>query len=208
MNESYLNKSEEELLNLLEQKDYEQLTEFEKKFVESILSEKEFRERREIITSGAFIYSDRIQAIPAPLAKQRSESTSFFTKQIPMYQVMIGAAALIVFFVLIIPFVGKEDIVPRETIIVQHDTVITEKEIHDTVIRESTVPVYVTQTVYLNPDRYLNCEREEPRLLQTGPVKSPEISSRMMENKGQSLKEDATSVLLTDLGVFNAVLGQ
>lgn len=208
MENSALNHFEEQLFDLLERKEYADLTTREKELVKRQISEEEYTNRRNILLQSKTAFADDLIPAPKPLAIYSNKLLVSYQRQLTTHRFLLAIAAMIIVFLLVWPAISGSKNIPSEKVLVEHDTITIEKEIHDTIILEKTNPVYITKNVYTSAPTIVNCEREELRLLETGPVNPILINQGQTENKGHSLQKDRTSVLLQDVSFVSEFVGQ
>lgn len=190
-----LTNSEQKLFELLESKRFEELSDIERIFVSENCGKEEYKIRRQIIEQ-AEMFEDSARE-PRPLLLPVTSNNKGI--MIPLYQVLIGVAALLIFFF---------SIWPREEIDIRHssteeqqkiDTIYQTKLIYDTITRyipqiqmvekiiRDTVLVFIPSTV----------DSEVPRLLDVNNTTAlPDLTKDNLQNNGKSLKEDGMSFSL------------
>ncbi len=194
---------ENRLFDLLENFTFEDLSEDDRLFVLSNMSEDEFRGQRKILA-----VADQLEypkAIPLPLALPAKKGALLMTS-IPLYKSLItaAAAALLVFF-----FWPKND--PQEKIVYLNkpgtrDTIYHTKIVHDTIFQVNTKYLFASNTkkrdtVYLPV--YVANTAVEPRMLNgASSVQLPELSENNLRNKGTSLRDENPSHLLPEILEF------
>lgn len=206
MENSSFNSEQEKLFDLIDQKNFEQLTDSEKNFVLSFMSQSEYENRRSIISQSKSAFADDVIPLAAPLAIQPTISHAKYKRTINLYRAMLAAAALIILFLLVVPTITNNPTIKNDEVIVQHDTVTIEKEIFDTVVIEKTVPQIVKEKIYVQAPTYETCSPEELRLLETGPVRPVSIDAVLTENNGKSITKDETIFLVKDLNMVSDVI--
>jgi len=198
-----LNLSEEQLFELIESRDFSELTFFEKEFVLQLISENEFVARRNVIKNVISAFDDEIQVEPQPLQLPQQVTSSLLTKSIPLYQVFFIAAMIVLLF-LIVPLNQKEDVPQNSELIVQRDTIVVERLVHDTVISFMEKIVPVEKIVFVNSESVINYPKPQPRLFELSPDFSvPALNNQEILNKGNSLNGESTATILNVLPVIN-----
>jgi hypothetical protein len=181
------------LFDLIASTNFEDLSNLDQAFVLSHMTEAEYR-LHGTIQSAAMAEEVTIPA-PTPLVIPRAK-TVWYKRSIPLYQVISGAAVLLLcFWVLRNP----ETTSPRVTQPVKNNTTASQI-IYDTIVRE--IPViqtairYVHDTVKeiqyelytLAPNREIQVARE---------IEPIPLTDALLKSKAPSLKEDKSSGLLT-----------
>lgn len=195
MNEDTL-PNEERLLELLEQKEFPELTAEERAFVETQLSAADYALQRRLITAA----SDLDYAIPK--ARPLILPTTKVVRTVPLYQAITAVAATIALFLSLWPTQPETSTQARGNgaRTSQTDTVIQTRVIVDTVIR------YVEQRAGHHPARNQQAElhpdvalqASQLRVLESGSIALPELTEELVHAKGRSLKDD--SAMQTLLG--------
>lgn len=173
-----LTNDEERLFELLESKNWEELTSGEKEFVGTQMSGAEYRLQRTILSESADVFDVEEKVLPLAISRTMSDSrqaSPFFMRRLPAYYTYIASVAAIVCFVLLI---NRPDQLnhPRntagltarhqDTVVVHHiqtDTVFnyvdvirnTTKVIRDTIIQWRISPVLAGNEV----DRLLKIDQ-------------------------------------------------
>jgi len=190
--DKYLNNKEELLFDLIEQKQFDQLSSDEKQLVLSLITEEEFNLRKMLISTAPSTFEDEV-AIPAPLVIPQSSTTPFWKKPIPLYQVFM-AAAIVAFLWLVIPL-NQSGADTHTEYIVQTDTVEVEKWQIDTVFQTTEKPIYLEREVVVD-NTIQPTQKEEPRLLLPGPSSPIYLNENDISNNGSSLSGENSSALL------------
>jgi hypothetical protein len=193
------------LIDLLESKPFEELSETDKAFVLEYMTETDFRLQQHIIHSTEELEYPAPTAVPLQANRIRSP---WYKRSIPLYQVMAGAACLVIGILLTWPKethgvriqLAQQNIhIPTHSasgVQFIHDTLLqfvpgfarSEKVVHDTVILVQTI---------LQPTA-------ETRILEAGAINYPAITQRILESNSLSLKADKSNELLPRISSFNS----
>jgi hypothetical protein len=188
---------ENRLFDLIEIYSFEALSEDDRLFVLSNLTEAEFRAQQKVLVAADQLVYPKV--VPLPLALP-AKKAGFLLAPIPLYKSLIGAAAaaLLVFFM----WPSREN--TEKIVYVKNDqpvdTVFRTKIKHDTIFREKQAPLLAVNgkkpdTVYLYQENSVSYE--QPRMLKaTNSISLPELNEAQIKTKGKSLKEEAGSELL------------
>jgi hypothetical protein len=194
---------QEKLFDLIESKDFCNLSIIEKEFVLNFLSEDDYLLQRKIILNAATIFDTNIEAKPLII----NPSSSSKIKTIPLYQAILAVASVIVVFLIIWP---KENTNQSTKVQIAENSTdsIREKIIHDTVlkyvvetkiiekIKEKKQIEYISQSVF-NPG-------SEPKLLEVSPsFILPELSNDEISSTINSLKNDNSSRFILPIRPFS-----
>jgi hypothetical protein len=189
--DKHLNNNEERLFDLVDQKDFEQLTAEEKTFVETHFSQEEYRLLRQMIGESASLYEETPEAPPLVIPAAKS---SFISTTIPLYQALIGVAATVALFLSIWPNETETTkISGNKPALSKTDTIIQTQIIHDTVIRYKNyrsgnrTPSAATKT---DDEQFLAAQM---RLLEANTVELPDLVIEMNRPTGNSLRNDPAS---------------
>jgi len=191
------NEIEIEVYDLLVDRDFDELDAHERKLVLGCMSAEDYTFRRKILALSLTAFSDEEEIEPAALILP-SKSVPFLQRSIPLYQLFITAAALILTFLLLVPFLSSKPVDNLQTeYISKVDTVFIEKREYDTIVKVEEKPVYIETIMYINTaDGEL---KEAPRLLEVNPNQTAsDLNVNTLKNKGVNMKSDPTSVLIRD----------
>ncbi len=122
---------EEKLIDLLEVKTFDELTTEEKKIVLAHLSEEEYTAQNRVISGLYDLNSPTQTALPLQLKEVKKRIV------VPLWQVLIGAACLVLGFVLLYP----------KTETFANDNSAKVKTIIDTLIVQKTDTLYLTKDI-------------------------------------------------------------
>jgi hypothetical protein len=195
----------ERLFDLIESKSFEELNKEEKSFVLNHLTEAEYGLQRKVIAATAALEYDSEE----PLAlKIPEKSTPFLQRPIPLYKALIGAACLVLLFV-----VGNRKSYSLNWHFTEHPLEISLSNgassvqiIHDTLIEKvPLIPasriIHDTITIVQNA-----LQQSEKRMLEVGnTIVYPELTEKLLETKSSSCKEDQTTPFLPSITVVNTM---
>ena len=188
--DKHLNDNEERLFDLVDQKDFDQLTPEEQTFVETHFSEAAYRLQRQLISESNTLY-EAVAEVP-PLVVPMANST-VFGKQIPLYQAFIGIAATFALFLSIWPDqTEKTEVQNNKPALSKTDTIIQTKIIRDTIIRYKNHRNgnQSAQSSRSEDDQFLATQM---RILEANTLQLPEIVNDLNRSGGHSLKDDPAS---------------
>lgn len=188
---------EERLLDLLENKEFDQLNPEERAFVEQHLSRTDYLLQRRMIMEVTQLDYGIPEA--RPLVIPGAGSHSFVRKTVPLYQAITAVAATIALFLSLWPGENTQSQQPggNRTRLSQTDTVIQTKVIQDTVIRY--VRQRETQRNGQTASDHL-VQATQLRILEAGAVPLPELTEELVRTRGTSLKDDsATRAILNGM---------
>ncbi|MDF3028253.1 MAG: hypothetical protein K0S23_2560 [Fluviicola sp.] len=195
----------ERLFDLIESKSFGELSEEEKSFVLNHLTEMEYGLQRKVISATAALEYDSEEPLALNLPEK---NTPFLKRTIPLYKALIGAACLVLLFV-----VGNRKSYSLNWHFTEHPLEISltggassMQIIHDTIIER--VPfisasriIHDTITLVQN-----TLQQTEKRMLEAGnTIVYPELTEKLLETKSQSYKEDQTTAFLPSVTVVNTM---
>jgi hypothetical protein len=197
------------LFDLIESKSFEKLTEEEKNFVLTNLSEEEYKLQQKIINSASDLYDDSEEPLPLAIPTEKKKK-GFFTKSIPLYQAVISVAATLLIFIAIWPKQNQSSLKlnfdgnPLNISLSGSPAV---QIIHDTIVQKIPSFQSVSQIVY---DTVLLVQQvlkqPENRQLEVGQrIIQPELTQQLLESKSQSYKDDKVAQLLPNISVVNTI---
>lgn len=196
----------ERLFELIESKSFEKLTAEERAFVLTHLTEQEYSLQRQVIAASTALEYDAEEpyALQIPTKKK-----SFLNKTIPLYQAFIGAACLVLLFILAgnrnnysLNWHFPEN--PLE-ISLTNGGAASVQIIHDTIVKEIQVfrpasgIILDTITIVQN---VLQEQRVQPV---TQPIVYPELTEKLMESKSTPLRDDQTARFLPQISMTNTM---
>jgi hypothetical protein len=188
--DKHLNNNEERLFDLVDQKDFDQLTPEEQAFVETHLSEAEYRMQRQLISESQTLYETVAEVPPLVIPVTNA---SVFGKQVPLYQALIGIAATIALFLSIWPTqTEKTETQNDKPVLSKTDTIIQTKIIRDTIIRYKNYRngKQSAQASSADDEQFLAAQM---RILEANTLQLPEIVNELNRLGGHSLKDDPAS---------------
>ncbi|MNJ83323.1 hypothetical protein D3C87_07390 [compost metagenome] len=194
------------LFDLIESKSFEELSPEEKSFVLKHLSAEEYAFQRKIIASSAELEYETEEPLPLVLKPER---TAFFSRSIPLYQALTGAACLILVFMAVWPgksqelkmnFVGNPlniSLQGASSVQIIHDTITKEIPVFQAasgIIRDTvTVVQYVLR-------------QQENRMLEAGnTIALPALNEQLIENRSLSYKDDQATQFLPNINLVNTM---
>ncbi len=196
--ETGINSPNEKLFDLIEQKDFADLTLQEKEFVRKHYSEKEYTAQRMVVKIAPSAFDEEAIVIPFPLKTNPKKSGSLLMQSIPLYQVLLVAAAIVLLF-LLVPLNSNSIETAEPNYLVKHDTIQIEKLVHDTVFTVEEKYIPVEKIVYINTSSVVTCPKPEPRLLESSAIiQLPELEKENIINRGNSLSQESTAILIKD----------
>lgn len=199
--EDYLNENESRLFDLIETKNWEELSSEEQLFVAQHISMEEYRLQRNVVLGAEDLYQDEI--LPLPLALPGTEKRTVTQRTIPMYQALIAIAATILIFLWIWPRDNQTEIAQAKTPANQTNAeqavAQTKTEyVYDTIVRYVTLVKNAEKAVKDTVYKMVSLTQivPEPILLQASAPPLPDLKKENLSTTGTSLKEDNTSQLL------------
>ncbi|CAG5081788.1 hypothetical protein [Parvicella tangerina] len=147
--DKHLYDNEIRLQELLEQKQFEELSADEKSFVLTLLTKEEYQLQRNIIIESATLYADKQNAIAPPLVPI-NECKGFWFKSLPLYQSGIAVAAVVLITWFIKPL--EKEVIKTEAqteYITKVDTLIKTEYVYDTVYEVIEKPLVVEKITYV-----------------------------------------------------------
>jgi hypothetical protein len=191
-----LDKNSEKLFDLIESKNWNQLTLEEMQFVLLHMTEDEFHFQRQILIEADDIFEENPD--PKPLILPARKATSILAMRVPLYQSILAVAATILVFLMLWP---KNQEIEQPVIrpIAQQPQEIKTNFVHDTIVKYITLTQIAERVVYdtITAVVQSNFKSEEPRLFQANnnlPIL--DLSPEKLEVRGSSLKDENTIGLL------------
>lgn len=195
----------ERLFDLIESKSFEELTNEEKSFVLNHITEAEYKLQQNVIAAApALEYPD-----PDPLSLELPKvKKNFLNRSVPLYQVLIGAACLVVLFM-----VGNQKSYSLNWRFSEYPLEISVtgvssgKVIHDTIVKE--IPVFRTASTIIRDtvtvvERIL--QQPEQHLPEaSSPMVYPQLSEKLLETKSTPYKGDQTAQFLPSMSIVNTM---
>lgn len=196
----------ERLFDLIESKSFEELNAEEKSFVLKHITESEYTLQRNVIAATTALEYDDHEPLALELPKAKKH---FLNRSVPLYQVLIGAACLIILFM-----VGNKKSYSLNWRFSEFPLEITlangaasGKIIHDTIIKE--IPVFRTASSIIRDtvtivERIL--QQPEKRMLEvSNSMVYPELNEKLLETKSTPYKDDQTAQFLPSIKVENTM---
>lgn len=196
----------ERLFDLIESKSFEELNKEEKSFVLTHLTETEYTLQRKVIaaTSALEYNSEEPFALRVPKTKK-----NILNKSIPLYQVLIGAACMVILFMVgniknySLNWRFSEN--PLEISLANGAS--SGKIIHDTIVRE--IPVFRTISNTIRDTvtivQTILQQHEEHIQEVNNDLVYPELTEKLLESKSVPFREDQTARFLPDITVVNTL---
>jgi hypothetical protein len=194
--EREIDKNSEKLFDLIESKNWNQLSDEEMQFVLLHITEDEFHFQRQILVEADDIFDENSD--PKPLLLPTKKVTPIFAIRIPLYQTILAVAATVLVFLMLWPN-NQEIEQPIIRSVAQQKQEIKTNFVHDTVVKYITLTQIAERVVYdtITAVVQSNFKSEEPRLFQANnnlPIL--DLSPEKLEVRGSSLKEENTIDLL------------
>lgn len=195
----------ERLFELIESKSFGELTPEEKAFVLVHLTEQEYTIQQQVIAASAALEYNAEE----PHALQvESGKKPFLSRTIPLYQALIGAACLVLLFIL----AGNRTNYSINWNFPEHPLEISLSNgassmqiIHDTIVKE--IPVFRPASgVIRDTITIVQNVLQQQRVQEvTQPIVYPELTEKLMESKSASLKDDQTARFLPQISLTNTM---
>lgn len=186
-----------EVYDLLVARDFNELTDHERSLVLELMSKEEFDFRKQLLEISPTLFTEENEIEPAMLILP-TERVPFMKRSIPIYQFIVSIAALILAFFLFVPF-WNHPVKPNDnTEYITHvDTVFIETQNVDTIVKVEERPVYIETIKYVTESA--GELKEAPRLLEVNSSQSSaNLDAISLENRGQNMKADPTSILIRE----------
>ena len=200
--DKHLTPTESKLHDLLNEKDYSDLSNTEVEFVLIHSSKEDYVLERAVILNAKTLFHEDEDVNPAPLIIPLSYNNTGLNKEMPIYQSLLLVAATIIIMLMIFPVNNNTIIDGTKTeYIVNTDTIQIEKEVikYDTIYQTVEKPIYINKEVYVQSKYCIEPIQEEPRLLNTNTRLSlPDLTKISTSNKGSSMKDDNLSSLIVE----------
>ncbi len=191
-----LDKNSEKLFDLIESKNWNQLTLEETQFVLLHMTEDEYHFQRQILVEADDIFDENCD--PKPLILPARKATPILAMRVPLYQTILAVAATVLVFLMLWP---NNQAIERPVIrpVAQQKQEIKTNFVHDTVVKYITLTQIAERVVYdtITAVVQSNFKSEEPRLFQANnnlPIL--DLSPEKLEVRGSSLKDENTIGLL------------
>lgn len=194
------------LFDLIESKSFEELSAEEKSFVLQHLSMEEYAFQRKIIASTEELEYETEEPLPLVIKPERK---LFFSRSIPLYQAMIGAACMIFVFIAVWP--GKSQQLKMNfaanPVTISLPGSASVQIIHDTITKE--VPVLQDASGVIRDTvtvvQYV-LKQQENRMLEAGnTIVLPVLNEQLIEGRSLSYKDDQTTQFLPNILLVNTM---
>ncbi|MFK8037062.1 MAG: hypothetical protein AB8B74_02135 [Crocinitomicaceae bacterium] len=185
----------EEIHSLIERLDFNKLSKVQQALVLSEMTESAYNEQRQTILDTKLLFASANSYEPKPLIIP-VKSTHFLAKPIPLYQALVGIAAITLIMLLIFPIKRIELADQPIKYVTIYDTLETEVIKYDTVERVIEKPILREKLVYVDHSLSSKILPEEPRLLEVPRTNAINFSESRIKNKGVSMKDDTLSLSL------------
>ena len=122
----------------------------------------------------------------------------YYLLKFQLIKALIAVAAVVILMLLIFPVskISANSGGVLTQYVYKVDTVDREVLVHDTIVQFVEKPVYIEQPIYVEA-AVLSSSEEEPRLLEVNSdVVGAELNSELLINKGTTLKDDNTAILI------------
>lgn len=181
--------NEERLFDLLESRDFDQLTAEEREFATAHLPESDYRLQRKALTEAVHAFPQNRPARPLALPQEKATA-------IPLWQAMTAVAATVAVFLLLWP--KQETVKSGDTKSGQQlshtDTVIETKYITDTVVRY--VKIRDSRKQQRKPVSNEGIGVAAPRRMDApNAVQVPDLKRELTRTRGTSKRQDDSSGL-------------
>ncbi len=191
-----LDKNSEKLFDLIESKNWNQLSQEETKFVLLHMTEDEYHFQRQILVEADDIFKENPD--PKPIILPVRKATPILAMRVPLYQTILAVAATVLVFLMLWP---KNQEIKQPVIgpIAQQKQEIKTNFVHDTVVKYITLTQIAERVVYdtITAVVQSNFKSEEPRLFQANNnLPFLDLSPEKLEVRGSSLKDENTIGLL------------
>jgi hypothetical protein len=201
--EKELNPNENLLVDLIENYDFFELNEKDKLFVLEQMSQEDYDFQRTIISEAKHIWETNITPRPLEFVSKNTQRKGIV---IPLYQAILAVASVIILFILIWP----KDQINNDKVLKfsENDTIIKTKIVHDTFVKYVPKIKYVEKNIPQTKIEYITVYEdnamEEPRLLDVAQsLNLPPITKELIQNQGNSLKEDQSSRFIKPIVISN-----
>lgn len=196
--------TENRLFDLLETFSFEALTEEDRLFVLSNMTEAEFRNQQKVLVAADQLVYPQVTPLPLALPTKKS---GFLLAPIPLYKSLLGAAAAALFVFWMWPETKMEERIVYVKTEIPGDTIITTKTLYDTVFKVKEKILYAANqkpndTVYLYTDN--SSASSNRKMLEANiSIPLPALNEAKIKTKGKSLKEEDYAIFLPEIPQFN-----
>lgn len=195
----------ERLFDLIASKSFEELNKEEQSFVLKHLREEEYILQQQVIAASAELAYDSVEPLPLPLDETKKP---FLKRTIPLYQALIGAACLVLFFI-----VGNKKSYSLNWRFSTHPVEISLSNgassvqvIHDTIVKE--IPIVTASRIIRDTITVVQqvLQQQNNRLQEVrNPLVYPELTGKLLESKSVPFKEDQTAQFLPSISPENTM---
>ncbi len=197
----------ERLFDLIESKSFDELSKEEKSFVLAHLTEAEYTLQRNVISAAAALEYDSEEPLSLQVPKIKK---NLLNRSIPLYQVLIGAACVVILFMVanIKSYSLNWSVSEHPLKISLTNGASSGKIIHDTIVKE--IPVFRSTSNIIHDtitivQRVL--QQPEKRMLEVSDnMVYPELSEKLLESKSAPFREDQTAQFLPSNPVVNTLM--
>ncbi len=200
--EKELNPNENLLVDLIENYDFFELNEKDKLFVLEQMSQEDYDFQRIIISEAKHVWETNITPKPLEIVSKNTQRKGIV---IPLYQAILAVASVIILFILIWP----KDQINNDKLLkfTENDTIIQTKIVHDTFVKYVPKIKYVEKNIPQTKIEYITVYEDkamdEPRLLDVAQsLNLPPITKELIQNQGNSLKEDQSSRFIKPIVIY------
>lgn len=200
--EKELNPNENLLVDLIENYDFFELNEKDKLFVLEQMSQEDYDFQRTIISEANHVWETIITPRPLEIVSKNTQRKGIV---IPLYQAILAVASVIILFILIWP----KDQINNDKVLKfsENDTIIQTKIVHDTFVKYVPKIKYVEKNIPQTKIEYITVyedkSMDEPRLLDVAQsLNLPPITKELIQNQGNSLKEDQSSRFIKPIVIY------
>ncbi len=195
----------ERLFDLIESKSFEELNEEEKSFVLAHLTETEYSMQRKVISATTALEYDSMEPLALQVPKTKK---NLLNRSIPLYQVLIGAACIVILFrignIKSYSLNWHFSEYPLEISLTNGAS--SGKIIHDTILKE--IPVFRSTSNIIHDTVTIVqsiLQKPEKRMLEADDISYPELSEKLLESKSAPIREDHTTQFLPSNPVISTM---
>jgi hypothetical protein len=185
-------KNNEMWQELIEAKDFDQLSNFEKAFVLGVSKENNFRLERAVLVESKMVHSE-MEPLPFILVDEKKAIV------IPLYQTLLAVAASFVLGFLLFRSNGNRTEIGNNQVLATADTVYVEKLVLDTIIQTKTEYIQLAaKKIAPNKVQSVHSTNNSSSVLSSQGSFESDLSSTTLANKGTSAANDETLVLMEE----------
>lgn len=193
--ESHLDETNEKIFDLLETKDWMDLTPSEQGVVLLVMTSEEYTLQRRFITEASSLFDDESPVLVLP---KSTAIIPFQRRSIPLYQAILAIAATVLLFLFIWPSNSKQQSASLPEQVTHFDSII----IRDTIVKYVTTTQEIERVVYdtikIIAERFVLPTTS--RIYESKPAFEPiDITLDNQKKKGNSLQEDNSIQLLPSI---------